>query len=89
MRFFLFIIFCFLTQTNFAQTDNFQGKLVYQLSIEVTAEVNMLNQNIIGQAKEQIDDIDSVLYYIKGSEVRTELIGAEAIHCYQFVPLSI
>ena len=85
MRFFLFAMFCFFTQTNFDQTDNFQGKLVYQLSMKITSDNESFNQAVIERTKEQID-VDSVVVYIKDKYWRSALCGKEVVQYFQYIP---
>jgi hypothetical protein len=52
MRLFILIMLCFTTQFSFAQTDNFQGKLVYKVSMEGTSDDKNFNQAMIEKLKE-------------------------------------
>lgn len=77
---------CLLGQISFAQSDNFQGKLVYQLSIDVTFGDESFNRAVIDRTKEQIGNIDSVVIYIKDKYYKSELKGEEVTQYFQYVP---
>ncbi|MFT6149670.1 MAG: hypothetical protein ACJAUH_002364 [Saprospiraceae bacterium] len=77
---------CFTTQFSFAQTDNFQGKLVYKVSMEGTSDDKNFNQAMIEKLKERAGNIDSVTVFIKDKYFRSETQGSEIVHWFQYVP---
>lgn len=86
MKFSILVFLCFTIQFGFAQTNNFQGKLVYKVSMEGTSDDETFNQAMIEKLRERAGNIDSVMVFIKDKHFRSEVQGNETVHWFQYVP---
>lgn len=72
-----------IAQPCYAQTNYFQGKLMYKITVE-----NGIEEGFpwMQSAKEQIGSIDSIVVYIRDDYYRVELHQNEVIQYFQYIP---